>query len=123
MFFFFLIIRCFFLMTRRPPRSTRTDTLFPYTTLFRGLVVDPAPAGQRFATRRADHPPLDALAAAHCGAGLQALLRDGAAAAHQERARGGAAAGARPCDGERILSSQSAARDRRAIRSQTRESD
>src|SRR3546814_3253912 len=25
----------FFLMTRRPPRSTRTDTLFPYTTLFR----------------------------------------------------------------------------------------
>src|SRR3546814_9844343 len=30
MFFFFLIIR-------RPPRSTRTDTLFPYTTLFRSL--------------------------------------------------------------------------------------
>src|SRR3546814_20248884 len=29
--FFFL----FFLMIRRPPRSTRTDTLFPYTTLFR----------------------------------------------------------------------------------------
>src|SRR3546814_4116007 len=29
--------RCifFFLMIRRPPRSTRTDTLFPYTTLFR----------------------------------------------------------------------------------------
>src|SRR3546814_12504650 len=70
---------------------------------------------QRFAPRRADHPPLDALAAAHCGAGLQALLRDGAAAAHQERARGGAAAGARPCDGERILSSQSAARDRKNV--------
>src|SRR3546814_5399179 len=33
----------FFLMIRRPPRSTRTDTLFPYTTLFRsaGNVVDP----------------------------------------------------------------------------------
>src|SRR3546814_9528637 len=38
-----MIIRCscffsylfFFLMIRRPPRSTRTDTLFPYTTLFR----------------------------------------------------------------------------------------
>src|SRR3546814_699661 len=30
LFFFF-----FFLMIRRPPRSTRTDTLFPYTTLFR----------------------------------------------------------------------------------------
>src|SRR3546814_13576761 len=25
----------FFLMIRRPPRATRTDTLFPYTTLFR----------------------------------------------------------------------------------------
>src|SRR3546814_13525723 len=31
-FFFFFF---FFLMIRRPPRSTRTDTLFPYTTLFR----------------------------------------------------------------------------------------
>src|SRR3546814_2836259 len=30
----------FFLMIRRPPRSTRTDTLFPYTTLFRS---DPFP--------------------------------------------------------------------------------
>src|SRR3546814_8909390 len=31
----------FFLMIRRPPRSTRTDTLFPYTTLFRsGLAED-----------------------------------------------------------------------------------
>src|SRR3546814_5715927 len=28
----------FFLMIRRPPRSTRTDTLFPYTTLFRSHV-------------------------------------------------------------------------------------
>src|SRR3546814_6367714 len=27
----------FFLMRRRPPRSTRTDTLFPYTTLFRSM--------------------------------------------------------------------------------------
>src|SRR3546814_20428177 len=46
-------------MIRRPPRSTRTDTLFPYTTLFRsslerwrgvfssGLAVDPA---ERFAS-------------------------------------------------------------------------
>src|SRR3546814_7166110 len=29
------VVFCFFLMIRRPPRSTRTDTLFPYTTLFR----------------------------------------------------------------------------------------
>src|SRR3546814_12239252 len=27
----------FFVMIRRPPRSTRTDTLFPYTTLFRSV--------------------------------------------------------------------------------------
>src|SRR3546814_12822431 len=29
----------FFLMIRRPPRSTLTDTLFPYTTLFRSSLV------------------------------------------------------------------------------------
>src|SRR3546814_12332975 len=31
----YLLSFFFFLMIRRPPRSTRTDTLFPYTTLFR----------------------------------------------------------------------------------------
>src|SRR3546814_11692252 len=39
MFFFFaiyvLLFCFFFLRIRRPPRSTRPDTLFPYTTLFR----------------------------------------------------------------------------------------
>src|SRR3546814_20091538 len=39
------LIICFFLMIRLPPRSTRTDTLFPYTTLFRSdvntVVQDP----------------------------------------------------------------------------------
>src|SRR3546814_2626141 len=35
--FFVFICVFFFLMIRRPPRSTRTDTLFPYTTLFRSL--------------------------------------------------------------------------------------
>src|SRR3546814_13343542 len=33
----------FFLMIRRPPRSTRTDTLFPYTTLFRSRRRGPMP--------------------------------------------------------------------------------
>src|SRR3546814_91314 len=37
----------FFLMIRRPPRSTRTDTLFPYTTLFRSL-----PLAERVAAMR-----------------------------------------------------------------------
>src|SRR3546814_6847985 len=36
----------FFLMIRRPPRSTRTDTLFPYTTLFRSLVAVGAQAAE-----------------------------------------------------------------------------
>src|SRR3546814_2123612 len=40
----------FFLMIRRPPRSTRTDTLFPYTTLFRSgsrAFGDASRAGRR----------------------------------------------------------------------------
>src|SRR3546814_6913961 len=32
-----IVLYFFFLMIRRPPRSTRTDTLFPYTTLFRSV--------------------------------------------------------------------------------------
>src|SRR3546814_8077435 len=32
-------------MIRRPPRSTRTDTLFPYTTLFRSTAGRPSPGG------------------------------------------------------------------------------
>src|SRR3546814_18837099 len=39
---------CFFLMIRRPPRSTRTDTLFPYTTLFRSDVPVDREARQAF---------------------------------------------------------------------------
>src|SRR3546814_12149077 len=34
-----IVYSCFFLMIRRPPRSTRTDTLFPYTTLFRSEIA------------------------------------------------------------------------------------
>src|SRR3546814_20964099 len=34
----------FFLMIRRPPRSTRTDTLFPYTTLFRSRSSEGPPS-------------------------------------------------------------------------------
>src|SRR3546814_17156072 len=36
----------FFLMLRRPPRSTRTDTLFPYTTLFRSRRRDHRAGGR-----------------------------------------------------------------------------
>src|SRR3546814_4305751 len=34
----FTVLLLYFLMIPRPPRSTRTDTLFPYTTLFRSVV-------------------------------------------------------------------------------------
>src|SRR3546814_11491297 len=34
-----VLLFIFFLMIRRPPRYTRTDTLFPYTTLFRSQPV------------------------------------------------------------------------------------
>src|SRR3546814_20155664 len=59
-------------MIRRPPRSTRTDTLFPYTTLFRALTAGAQPpreaavdqiflaAGERDPGAGIDHP-LDAL--------------------------------------------------------------
>src|SRR3546814_11307328 len=40
----FAILYFFFLMIRRPPRSTRTDTLFPYTTLFQSALDAQSPA-------------------------------------------------------------------------------
>src|SRR3546814_10722981 len=45
-------------MIRRPPRSTRTDTLFPYTTLFRSGSCNRAePSGTAGATHRLPHRP------------------------------------------------------------------
>src|SRR3546814_1001699 len=52
----------FFLIIRRPPRSTRTDTLFPYTTLFRSLevgVVGDKVAGRRQPLGKRPLPPGD----------------------------------------------------------------
>src|SRR3546814_4204072 len=40
MLYLYYVSSFFFLMIRRPPRSTRTDTLFPYTTLFRSPARD-----------------------------------------------------------------------------------
>src|SRR3546814_13182615 len=43
-------------MIRRPPRSTRTDTLFPYTTLFRSThAIGPDPARGHGSVRDGDH--------------------------------------------------------------------
>src|SRR3546814_610926 len=46
----YCILTVFFLMIRRPPRSTRPDTLFPYTTLFRSInrVSKTVKGGKRF---------------------------------------------------------------------------
>src|SRR3546814_2079799 len=46
----------FFLMIRRPPRSTRTDTLFPYTTLFRSRQRRFAGVRRRRARRSPERP-------------------------------------------------------------------
>src|SRR3546814_6528115 len=57
-------------MVRRPPRSTRTDTLFPYTTLFRSMQVELAGLALELAgwgsdaLRFVDPPPSGALGAA-----------------------------------------------------------
>src|SRR3546814_20412613 len=42
-------------MIRRPPRSTRTDTLFPYTTLFRSYHARPAGNGRGCCDVHRDH--------------------------------------------------------------------
>src|SRR3546814_13430007 len=49
----------FFLMIRRPPRSTRTDTLFPYTTLFRSTRRPRAGGGGRGGAGRQRQRPGD----------------------------------------------------------------
>src|SRR3546814_15743377 len=61
----------FFLMIRRPPRSTRTDTLFPYTALFR--------SGRMFleATRRLGHAPAPRRLSPILSAALRNLHDDG----------------------------------------------
>src|SRR3546814_11563884 len=63
----------FFLMIRRPPRSTRTDTLFPYTTLFRSIkaalgetIIDrshgfPGPRKQKYLAAGHDHQGIIAM--------------------------------------------------------------
>src|SRR3546814_12030905 len=76
----------FFLMIRRPPRSTRTDTLFPYTTLFRSGRID-APIGGRLrcglGRRLADHPGHALLHQPHAAARSPGNLASGADGAHR----------------------------------------
>src|SRR3546814_14801547 len=62
---FWFIFVFFFLMLRRPPGSTRTDTLFPYTTLFRSEIAE-------HRGRLAAPPPPQRPAAAEQGADKEA---------------------------------------------------
>src|SRR3546814_20129076 len=61
-------------MIRRPPRSTRTDTLFPYTTLFRSRRSPPPRAARR--CRRGNPAPCGSAAALHPSEGTARWRRD-----------------------------------------------
>src|SRR3546814_19678155 len=66
----------FFLMIRRPPRSTRTDTLFPYTTLFRSHgEAEPRPLAIRLGGKEGvEHFRQDIRSEEHTSE-LQSLMR------------------------------------------------
>src|SRR3546814_11587868 len=76
-----LILFFFFLMIRRPPRSTRTDTLFPYTTLFRSPRQVSRSCGYRGSSRRRrharseDHSRSPAIRSEEHTSELQSLMR------------------------------------------------
>src|SRR3546814_20816219 len=63
----------FFLMIRRPPRSTRTDTLFPYTTLFRSRIAGLVGLDQR----------LGQIGTLHVGAGVTVKAHRGHVEEHR----------------------------------------
>src|SRR3546814_1934764 len=81
-------------MIRLPPRSTRTDTLFPDTTLFRSLACRPCLA-HLAATRRC----ATCCAVRHCGDQRQSLYRNGTGRGRAGRALD--AAGAVQCRSQR----------------------
>src|SRR3546814_1219304 len=66
----FLLCSMFYLSIRLPPKSTRTDSLFPYPTLFRSL----APADARQQRRRLLHA--FGVVGAHLGAGADQRRHD-----------------------------------------------
>src|SRR3546814_17711316 len=75
--FFPLFYRFFFLMIRRPPRSTRTDTLFPYTTLFRSRRCRKTGAQRRRGgrSRPCQWPPIRRTRSEEHTSELQSLMR------------------------------------------------
>src|SRR3546814_13492583 len=71
---YFSALCFFFLMIRRPPRSTRTDTLFPYTTLFRSQVGIEVVAVEIFRRRSRASPSARERSEEHTSE-LQSLMR------------------------------------------------
>src|SRR3546814_5947894 len=110
-------------MIRRPPRSTRTDTLFPYTTLFRAL------AGQdhrhRYMIRQLAHCAMDYAALADdadLGLGeaeLGGVCRDDDIGAHREL-EPAADAKALNCSDQRFFQRDERSADTREDRKSTR---
>src|SRR3546814_17753929 len=99
LFFIFCCSYFFCLMLRRPPRSTRTDTLFPFTTLFRSRAVpDPhaeGPPAEKGAAVRHGRYLCDAARRAGAqaagnaaGGGAGGILQSGASAGDRARALG-----------------------------------
>src|SRR3546814_16835173 len=79
-------------MIRRPPRSTRTDTLFPYTTLFRSRPAAGDPLGSRHPPGAASQRRCGRAAAAWCtGAGRKCASPDVGEPASSVIRRGGGA--------------------------------
>src|SRR3546814_7392449 len=62
-------------MIRRPPRSTRTDTLFPYTTLFRSLAMESGPLPEDRFTELRDAWTLLVQAVDHHAPDVAALIQ------------------------------------------------
>src|SRR3546814_7414642 len=94
----------FLLMIRRPPRSTRTDTLFPYTPLFRSPdgAERPAADAARRRVGRARHP-----GGRHAAGHRRRPAHDGPAGAADRRRHRLDAAGHRPRSEEHTSELQS----------------
>src|SRR3546814_18236059 len=100
-------------MIRRPPRSTRTDTLFPYTTLFRSLDAGGRRHGDRHGRRRRPHagrgqPPRSA-------SGRLRLLTEAGRQVVPGPPRGGPGRLPRPGDGRRQGPVLNGRRDRKSV--------
>src|SRR3546814_19339757 len=75
-------------MIRRPPRSTRTDTLFPYTTLFRSSLIIPVPLA-RWRLWRPGYNQAGLIARALARDSAAALMLDGLVRRRATASRGG----------------------------------